>query len=177
MARGHRRVIRGASDGDPDLAAIIRAKVAAGQLPRHRPAKMWVGPGSGKVCDACGLSITTGQREYEFDPPGSPTIRLHQPCLELWRAVPVEYDGEPSHDETSAARIAALLRGSVPAAYCVGCLAAKLNVPITEIRHAAQLLITRPGFEVTSRACHACGLAKDGVVTFVSATSRGAVGQ
>ena len=81
MATGH------SIEGDSrhaDLAAVIRAKVVAGLLPCDRPPKMWVGPGTGKVCDGCGLPITTDQRECEFDPPGWRTIRLHADCL-AWK--------------------------------------------------------------------------------------------
>jgi len=67
-----------------DVVAVIRAKIAAGSLPCERPATMWVGPGSGKICDGCELPISSEQREYEFGPPGRSTIRLHAECLEIW---------------------------------------------------------------------------------------------
>lgn len=35
-----------------DLATVIRAKVAAGLLPKDRPPKMWVGPGAGSGATA-----------------------------------------------------------------------------------------------------------------------------
>lgn len=82
---GRRGPIHGASDiGQTNLADAIQGKLAAGLLPRDRPAKMWVGFGSGKACDACEQPITTREREYEFDPPGLGTIRLHAECLAMW---------------------------------------------------------------------------------------------
>ena len=68
--------------------------------------------------------------------------------------------------ETSAARIAAILRDK-PFGYCVACLAARLDVLTQEVRNAAQLLVTRPGFRVVQRACYACGSMSDGVVALI----------
>ena len=164
--------------GEADVAAVIRAKIAAGLLPRDRPQKVWVGPGSDKACDACEQPITKEQREYEFDPPGWPTIRLHSECLGLWHvermkinAAAIHGDGTLSSLNTSAVRIASLLRDGFPSGYCVECLAAKLGVSITEVRGAAQLLVARPGFRVCDRVCYTCGGAKDGVVAFVGGRS------
>jgi hypothetical protein len=157
-----------------DLAAIIRAKVAAGLLPPERPAKMWVGPGAGTKCDGCDLPITTDQREYEFDPTGWPTIRLHQECLEAWHAARLERDDAPTYPanrpaevDTWGARLAAVLRESQPSGYCIDCLAAKLDLPPKEVRDAAQVLVARPGFRVIGSACYTCGSNKDSVVVFV----------
>jgi hypothetical protein len=80
-----RRPIQGAADGPGAdvVAAVIQAKVAAGLLPRDGGAtRLRVGLGSGNACDGCEGAITKDQREYEIDPPGWPTIRLHHECLE-----------------------------------------------------------------------------------------------
>jgi hypothetical protein len=58
--------------GEADVSALIHAKVAAGLLPRYRPDRVWVGPGSDNVCDGCDQAITKEQREYEFDPRARP---------------------------------------------------------------------------------------------------------
>jgi hypothetical protein len=163
--------------GEAHVAAVIHAKITAGLLPRDRPQKIWVGPGSGKACDACEQPITKEQREYEFDPPGWPTIRLHSDCLGVWHAERMKInaaDVDTKSDaslNTSAVRIASLLRDSFPSGCCVECLAAKLTISTTEVRGAAQLLVARPGFRVCDRACYTCGRAKDGVVAFVGSRS------
>jgi hypothetical protein len=150
-----------------DLAAAIRAKVAAGLLPRDRPQKIWVGPGSGKACDGCELPITSGQREYEFDVPGGRTIRLHADCVALWhvertgRDAPRERRGDA---DTTATHIAAILRDGFPSGYCIACLAARMELPVPEVRDAAQILVARPGFRVVERVCYTCGRIRDDVV-------------
>jgi hypothetical protein len=168
--------IRGGSDSAHDLATTIRAKVVAGRLPRERPQKVWVGPGAGKPCDGCSHPITASQREYEFDPPGWPTIRLHQACLELLQTTRMEHESAPTSPATSSqldtwgARLAAVLRDSYPSGYCIECLATKLDLPPKEIRDAAQLLVLRPGFQIVERACYTCGHVKDRVLVFAPRT-------
>jgi hypothetical protein len=158
---------------------VIQAKITAGLLPRDRPQKVWIGPGSDKVCDGCDQPITKEQREYEFDPPGWPTIRLHAECLELWHVERMKINAAAFHEEgdlstslnTSAVRIASILRDGFPSGYCVECLAAKLGISTTEVRGAAQLLVVRPGFRVSDRVCYTCGRTKDSVVAFVAGRS------
>jgi hypothetical protein len=162
-AGGGRGPIQGPSDRPEDLAARIEAKVAARVLPRDRPEKMWVGPGSGKICDGCDRAITNGHQEYEFDPPGWPTIRLHQDCLQFWHAARMKTDGGTMQGgrETSGARLAAVLRVSAPSGYCIDCLVVKLDVPVQELRDVAQVLVARPGFSVVPGPCYTCGSVKD----------------
>jgi hypothetical protein len=63
-------------------------------------------------------------------------------------------------------RLAALIRGSYPYAFCYPCLAAKLTETETEIRNAAQLvMIQSAGFVSTRRVCKTCGSAGD-LLTF-----------
>jgi hypothetical protein len=164
--------------GEAEVAALIHAKMAAGLLPRVRPQKVWVGAGSDKACDGCEQPITNEQREYDFNPPGWPTIRLHSDCLGAWHIERMKVNAAAIHGErdlsslnTSAVRIASLLRDSFPSGYCVECLAAKLRISITEVRGAAQLLVARPGFRVCDRVCYTCGRTKDGVVAFVGSPS------
>jgi hypothetical protein len=162
--------------GEADVAAVIQAKITAGLLPRDRPQKVWVGPGSDKACDGCEQPITKEQREYEFDPPGWPTIRLHSECLGAWhvermKANAAEIDRKSDGLNTSAVRIASLLRDAFPSGFCVECLAAKLRISITEVRGAAQLLVARPGFRVCDRVCYTCRRTSGSVVAFVGGRS------
>jgi hypothetical protein len=122
---------------------------------------MWVGFGTGQICDGCDLPITRDQREFEFDPPGRPTIRLHADCLEFWdveRAAPAT--------RTTAPRISAILREGFPSGYCVECLAARLELPACEVRDAAQVLVAERGFRVVERVCYTCGRIRHDVVVF-----------
>jgi hypothetical protein len=162
--------------GKADVAAVIQARIAAGLLPRDLPQKAWVGFGSGKPCDGCEQPITNQQREHEFDPPGWPTIRLHAECLRhvermKLRSGPIHGSSDSSDLNTSAVRIASLLRDGFPSGYCVECLAAKLRISTAEVRGAAQMLVARPGFRVCDRVCCTCGRTKDGVVAFVARMS------
>jgi hypothetical protein len=158
--------------GRSALAELVRAKIAAGRLPRERPQRIWVGPGPGKGCDACDSQVTSDQREYEFDPPGWRTIRLHAECLEQWHLARMNLGSGPmpgahsSDLNTTAVRTASVLRDA-PGGYCIECLSAKIDVSLREARDAAHLLIVRPGFAVVERECCACGRSKDGVIAFV----------
>ena len=155
--------------GHGGLAAVIRAKIATGLLPGEAPSRMWAGPGSNNTCDACDQPITADQQEYECQPPGSRTIRVHWECLEAWRVARGDDVGQPRqtdapHRDTTATRIAAILRDGSPAGYCIECLAARLGVPINEVRDAAQVLVARPGFRVVERECYTCGRVADDVL-------------
>jgi hypothetical protein len=91
--------------------------------------------------------------------------------LDLWNAAKTQdattdvVRDSPDRD-TCGARLAAVLRASAPAGYCVDCLAVKLNVSAHEVRGPAQVLVARPGFSVVKLACYTCGSVKDDVVQF-----------
>jgi hypothetical protein len=70
-----------------DLAqvSVVRHKIAAGILPTETPRKVWVGKGVGKPCDACDLTVTSADMEYETDLPDGRTLRFHQACLTVWQ--------------------------------------------------------------------------------------------
>jgi hypothetical protein len=70
--------------------------------------------------------------------------------------------------DTSAARIGALLRHGFPSAFCMACLASRLDLPVAEVRGAAQLVVARPGFRVAERVCYACGSVDGDVIAFIS---------
>ena len=69
-----------------DIAALIRAKLASGELQRAKPEKVWAGKGTGQSCWGCGALITPAKVEYEVDLAAGPTLtlRFHQGCLAVW---------------------------------------------------------------------------------------------
>ncbi len=74
------------AENDPaDVAEAVRRKIAAGILPTQIPDKTWVGHGTGRTCDACGLQITPEDIEHEFDLRNGRALRLHQRCLTVWQ--------------------------------------------------------------------------------------------
>lgn len=71
---------------EPDRAAVIRAKLVSGELPRAKPEKVWAGKGTDQPCAGCGGMIASADVEFEVDLPGAPpaTLRFHQNCLMIW---------------------------------------------------------------------------------------------
>jgi len=45
---------------------------------------MWAGYGTGKVCDACDLSTTKKDVEYDVDMADGRTFSFHRLCITLW---------------------------------------------------------------------------------------------
>jgi hypothetical protein len=74
-----------------DIGNSIRSKIATGllPLPKDAPGKVWVGPGTGKVCDACDEPVTDKDREYEIDLPDR-TLRFHSDCIAAWHQQRIE---------------------------------------------------------------------------------------
>jgi hypothetical protein len=70
-------------EGSQDIEATIRAKLAAGELPRAKPEKVWAGKGTNQPCAGCGGTIARADVEYEIDLPGGP-LRFHQNCIAIW---------------------------------------------------------------------------------------------
>ena len=64
---------------------MIRAKLAAGTLPRSQPPMMWAGPSSWKwkTCAACGERILEGDLEIEFLVCCA-AVYFHPRCHALW---------------------------------------------------------------------------------------------
>ena len=67
-----------------DLAVVVRQKLFFGTLPRDEPTKMWVGKGSGSLCDVCDQPITSTEIEYEPDFSDRRVFRFHLNCIEVW---------------------------------------------------------------------------------------------
>jgi hypothetical protein len=172
------------------VRTTIRVKLDAGALPLVRPPKMYARYGSGEKCDGCGDTLHPAQVEYEMAYKDGRAFRLHLGCAGLWEAelrrrgvmdnlggdsegsAPRrEIHGASDSPDTTAARLAAVLRDGFPSGYCVECLAARLDVSVQELRAAAQLLVARPGFRVMPRICYTCARIKDDVVALVAATS------
>lgn len=66
------------------LRAIIRRKLADGQLPDDLP-RVWGCAGTGEECDACGELITTSQYVLEgINPTTKQGLQLHPACFSLW---------------------------------------------------------------------------------------------
>jgi hypothetical protein len=81
-----------------DRAAMISAKLAAGELPRTKPEKVWAGKGTDQLYVACGTRIAADEVECEVDLPGAATLRFHRPCLLIWdqeRQPPTQNTSDP----------------------------------------------------------------------------------
>src|SRR5262249_20645393 len=71
------------SDPPPDLIAIVRQKLAAGELPRGEEAGLTLNLGPIRPCDACDLPITGMEHIAEL--PDGRKFRFHALCIEAWR--------------------------------------------------------------------------------------------
>jgi hypothetical protein len=69
--------------GGADVAAVIRARLADGALPRLPATKVWGGKGNGAACTACGETVRDGP-EYEAEFGGLITVRFHRVCYQIW---------------------------------------------------------------------------------------------
>ena len=54
-------------------------------------------------------------------------------------------------------RLRTLLIDGAPRVYCCPCLAAKLSLPESSIRDAAQFLSLQAGFTIVDESCSICG--------------------
>ena len=67
------------------LAPRIRAKIVDGFLPKEFLPRVFGGPGTGKLCDACETTISEGEIEFEADLPKGGIVRFHLQCFTLWQ--------------------------------------------------------------------------------------------
>ena len=65
---------------------MIRSKIDADALPHKRPAKLWAGHGSNRLCAGCDSPIPKTVLEYELDNDEEVTSVLHDECYRLWQA-------------------------------------------------------------------------------------------
>jgi hypothetical protein len=75
---------------------MIRSKIDADTLPHKRPAKLWAGHGSNRLCAACDAPIPKSQVEYELEYDGQVTFVFHSECYGLWDAEVRRRDKVPS---------------------------------------------------------------------------------
>lgn len=67
----------------------IREKIAGGALPTHEATKVFVGKGTGRICDGCDLAIT--DIESEFDAVDGRVLRFHRACFVIWDVERTQY--------------------------------------------------------------------------------------
>jgi hypothetical protein len=68
------------------VADMIRCKIDADVLPHKRPAKLWAGHGSNRLCAGCDTPIPKSALEYELDDDDEVTSVLHAECYGAWNA-------------------------------------------------------------------------------------------
>jgi hypothetical protein len=67
--------------------AAIRAKIAAGTLPRILPARVTRGRGDGQPCSGCEQPIDRVRVRYELDFGDERVVQFHAHCERYWRKV------------------------------------------------------------------------------------------
>ena len=72
-----------APDQPRDLGAIVRNKLATGELPKGEESKLTLNLGLVSPCDACGSPITG--MEYIADLHDGRKFRFHALCIEAWQ--------------------------------------------------------------------------------------------
>ena len=77
---------RGGSMQEHHLQLLIRHKLETGVLPMNSIPRVWGGPGSGEICDACEVPITKDQWVIEGISlaGGRKPLQLHAECFHLW---------------------------------------------------------------------------------------------
>ena len=76
------RVVARPLAGGADVAAVIRAKLAEGALPRTPGTKVWGSTANGASCMGCGEAIRGTEYEVEFA--GAVSVRFHRTCYGIW---------------------------------------------------------------------------------------------
>jgi hypothetical protein len=66
-----------------DVAAIIREKMASGELPSTRSGALWISNGRGESCTACGQPVSPAQVLHDFTEAGR-RFQLHAKCWRAW---------------------------------------------------------------------------------------------
>jgi hypothetical protein len=68
------------------LRLLILSKLADGRLPLNSTPKVWVGPGNGETCDACGVVIMKDEFVIEGISlaGGKRPLQLHTTCFRIW---------------------------------------------------------------------------------------------
>jgi hypothetical protein len=62
----------------------VLRRLAAGELTRERPRKLWGGLGNGLPCAGCGEPILAADVEYEYVFATGPAVSFHRLCAITW---------------------------------------------------------------------------------------------
>ena len=82
---------------DETLRALIRGKLTRGELAGDACTKVFGGPASGEMCDACGEAIEATQLLMECIGDHYPRALLfHVRCFYIWDSERRELGGEPN---------------------------------------------------------------------------------
>jgi hypothetical protein len=64
---------------------VVRAKIAAGRLPRDRIGAVSATYGTNQFCDACSMSVSPEEVVYKLARPDSTGFVFHATCFAIWR--------------------------------------------------------------------------------------------
>ena len=68
-------------------SARIMEKLVHGALSAADPLMLWNSPGTGLLCDGCGVGITRSEQEQKIEMASGRTLRFHVTCHRLWRTL------------------------------------------------------------------------------------------
>jgi hypothetical protein len=79
-------------NGQDTLPRLAQLAIANGDVPTHRPAKLWGTSGDGSICPICRTAISTQELAYELEFVKNPgesqrTCYLHARCFKVWDEV------------------------------------------------------------------------------------------
>jgi hypothetical protein len=75
---------------DGILRARARHAMSTGRLPRHRPDRMWGGPGNGATCAVCGQAVSRAEMGFDLEfaggtsAPSAVNHQFHVRCFAAW---------------------------------------------------------------------------------------------
>jgi hypothetical protein len=69
---------------EPDVAPIIRGKLAAATLPLGGPTKVWCGFADDSACAGCGGTIARSGPALAVEFAKAVIVRFHRRCFEIW---------------------------------------------------------------------------------------------
>ena len=123
-----RRLAPGVPSPPPDLGAIVRRRLATGELPKGEEAALTLNLGLISPCDACGSPITGMECIAEFH--DGRKLRFHALCIEAWRR-----ERGASGDQARFVTPPPDWEGNTPEVRCAAC---RLPIPPFEGRFVAR---------------------------------------
>jgi hypothetical protein len=82
---------------DETLRAFTRGRLTRGELTSEDCTKVFGGPSSGEICDACGEAIPKNQLVMECTGDHYPrSLQFHVRCFYIWDSERRELGGEPT---------------------------------------------------------------------------------